>query len=403
MVIEIRPCQTPEEVKQYDAMGAYVFASPEVGNPDVPTDADWTLCAFDDGKVVSQVGAFPFTVRLNGAPVSMAGVTMVGTLPAYRRQGLLRKLMTRSFEQMRERNQPLAILWASMGAIYQRFGYGIASDSVRYAFDPRVAGLQEPFEASGHVSLETPEEAYPVIKQLYVEWASPRNLAIHRGRALWQASTLHADEKDRPVYVGVYRDAEGTPRGHVVYQFKEEARLGHPGPNQLLKVKDFIALDLDAYKALWQYLLAHDLVGEVQMEGCVGPDDPAPDLLLEPRMLRKGVHDAIWMRVVDVEGAMVARPYGERGELTFSLSDPMCPWNDGTWLLETDGRTSAARKVERAAELCVTPNSLATLLAGCRTATHLARVGRLSGEAEVLSRADRLFRTEYAPHCPNGF
>ena len=203
MPIEIRPCQTPEEMRQYDAMGAYVFASPEIGNPDVQTQPEWTLCAFDGDRVVSQVGAFPFTMRLNGAPVSTAGVTMVGTLPAYRRQGLLRKLMTRAFEDQRARGQSVAILWASMGAIYQRFGYGIASSLVRYTFDPRTAALQEPFEALGRVSLEPVEDAYPTIKQLYVEWATPRNLTLHRSRALWQASTLRAEPKEHGLYVAV--------------------------------------------------------------------------------------------------------------------------------------------------------------------------------------------------------
>jgi predicted acetyltransferase len=120
-------------------------------------------------------------------------------------------------------------------------------------------------------------------------------------------------------------------------------------------------------------------------------------------VLKRTVSDAIWMRVVDVEKALVARPYGERGELTIALDDPMCPWNSGTWLLETDGRTSDARRTDRAPELTVTPNALGTLLAGARTATHLSRIGALLGERDALCRADRIFRPEYAPHCPDSF
>ena len=77
---------------EYNAIGAYVFADTEL----LPTDEaatapDWTTCAWVDGTLASIMGAFPFTVRLNGAPVKMAGVTQVGTLPGYRRQGLLRR------------------------------------------------------------------------------------------------------------------------------------------------------------------------------------------------------------------------------------------------------------------------------------------------------------------------
>jgi hypothetical protein len=85
------------------------------------------------------------------------------------------------------------------------------------------------------------------------------------------------------------------------------------------------------------------------------------------------------------------------------MDDAMCPWNSGTWLLETDGPSAEARRVDRTPELTLTPNALATLLAGCRDAGHLARLGQVEGAPEVLRRAERLFRTEYAPNCPNDF
>ena len=212
---------------------------------------------------------------------------------------------------------------------------------------------------------------------------------------------MRAQPKEHAVYVAVYRNGDGIVRGHMVYQTSTWAEARRPGPDQLMDVKDYIALDLDAHRALWDFVLKHDLVAQVQMR--VSPDDPAPDLLLEPRMLKTAVSDAIWMRVVDAEKALVARPYGDRGELSIRLHDAMCPWNSGTWLLETDGPTAAARQVERAAELTVTPQALATLIAGARTPTHLFRAGAVEASDDVLKRADRIFRTEYAPFCPNNF
>jgi predicted acetyltransferase len=290
-----------------------------------------------------------------------------------------------------------------MGAIYQRFGYGSATTKLRYSFDPRFAGLREPVAGNGRISLESAEDAYPVLKQLYIEYASPRNLCIHRSAALWQADTLKPGEKGKPVYAATYRNADGRATGYAVFQLLERERSG-PGPSQRLSVQDFVTLDLEAYRALWEFLRAHDLAAEVTMDGCLPETDIAPDLLLEPRMLNARLSDGIWMRVVDVEKAVEARPYGIRGELTFALEDPMCPWNSGTYLLETDGPTAAVRRKDGSAELTLTPNALATLLAGHRTATHLARAGVLEAASPaVLSRADALFRPEYAPHCPNNF
>jgi len=85
-------------------------------------------------------------------------------------------------------------------------------------------------------------------------------------------------------------------------------------------------------------------------------------------MLSARVSDAIWMRIVDAERALMRRPYGSRGELTIAVEgDAMCPWNDGSYLLETDGPTADVSRTDRAADITVSPNVLASLLAGHRS------------------------------------
>ena len=85
------------------------------------------------------------------------------------------------------------------------------------------------------------------------------------------------------------------------------------------------------------------------MRGCVGEDDPAPDLLLEPRMLNRRTGDAIWIRVVDVEKALPQRPYGDRGEIVFAVEGDDVPMEQRQ-LLARNGRNdhgSAARPTGR--------------------------------------------------------
>ena len=405
MNIEIRPC-TVEELKDYARIDAYVFANnndTEVAEQMGTTQPEWTTCAFVDGKMATTMGVFPFTVRLNGAPVKMGGVTSVGTLPAYRRRGLLRKVMRQGLETMRERGQSLAILWASMGAIYQRFGYGLAASQVSYSFDPRLAQFQHPIPAPGQVELLDIDDGYPIIKQLYILSASPRNLQIHRARALWDASVFRPWNKER-IYVAVYHNSDGEARGYIVYRTVEDTATG-PGPHQVMRVGDFVALDMEAYGALWEYIRGHDLVGRVEMSNCVGEDDPAPDLLLEPRMLNRRTSDAIWMRVVDAEQALAQRPFGARGEIVVGLpDDDMCPWNAGNYLVESDGQSATVRRTERAAGITMTPNALASLISGHRSATRLERAGLIEAANDDATRtADQLFATTYAPHCPNSF
>jgi predicted acetyltransferase len=405
MTIEIRPCADRDELRDYARIVSYVFASEEGMDEELAaTQPEWTMCAFVDGKMASTLGVWPFTVRLNGSPVPMGGVTAVGTLPNYRRRGLLRQTMRAALERMYERRQPFAILWASMAAIYQRFGFGLASTGVTYRFDPRLGALAQRPQAPGHIELLGVEEAYPVIKPVFIEWATPRNLVIHRSAELWRVSTFRPPKKGLPVHVAVYRDADGTARGYAVYSAQGVEHAPDEG-EQELRVNELVALDSAAWAALWEFLRAHDLARRIEIRA-VSPDDPAPLLLLEPRVLNRRTQDAIWMRVVDAERALEARPYGAAGRLTIALpADDECPWNAGTYELETDGPRAEVRRVNGpGGDITLKPAALASLLAGHWSATYLARAGRVEAADEAKLRlADDLFRTAYAPFCPNGF
>jgi GNAT superfamily N-acetyltransferase len=81
----------------------------------------------EDGVVAGGAGAFSFELTVPGGCVPAAGVTLVGVLPTQRRRGILRSLMRAQLDDVRERGEPVAYLWASEATIYPRFGYGLAS------------------------------------------------------------------------------------------------------------------------------------------------------------------------------------------------------------------------------------------------------------------------------------
>ena len=142
--IEIRPA-TDAEMGQLGLITSYVyggaFGDGEDNLPAQSNRAEWTLCAFDGAKMVASYGAIPFTMRANGAAMAMAGVSVVGTQPEYRRRGLVRRIKEQSLKDMRERGQTVAALWASQAAIYQRYGYALGSVMRRYELDTADAVL----------------------------------------------------------------------------------------------------------------------------------------------------------------------------------------------------------------------------------------------------------------------
>jgi predicted acetyltransferase len=405
MTVDIRSL-AEDELPELRRITSYAFADSRSDEerrslPD-PLRPEWTTCAFVDGRLATTFGAYPFGVRLNGAAVPMAGVTAVATLPEFRRRGLLRQVMTRSFGEQRERGQSLAILWASLGAIYQRYGYGLASTHASYRIDPRDARFNDPSPASGRVRLMDAAEARSHLEAIYKAFARPRNLMLHRAPAMWDFR-LTATGQQRP-QVGVYFDPAGEARGYVVFTVKPDPEIGF-GRSQHASVSDFAYLDPEALRGLWDFFAAHDLVREVVWQQ-VPEDDPVPHLLAEPNELQRRTGAAIWMRVTDVEEALRQRPYGEDGALSIRVVDPLCDWNAGVFGIETAGGATEVTRAGGEGDVTVSVAALAVLLAGHRSATQLARAGLVAGgddDDKALGVADRLFATAFAPWCPDGF
>ena len=113
MPIEIRPAKE-SEMGQLGLIGAYVYAGSfgegEENTVSTSNRAEWTLCAFDGKEMVASFVTIPFTMRAMGKALPMGGISAVGTIPEYRRQGLLRKLMTQSLKNMkRQENEEKVI------------------------------------------------------------------------------------------------------------------------------------------------------------------------------------------------------------------------------------------------------------------------------------------------------
>ena len=140
MALEIRPYREEEAAAFYRVpsivFGNYAGERPAPEALTLPPQ--WSLCAFEDGELATTYGAFPLVTQLNGRKARAAGVTFVGTLPQFRRRGHVRKIMEADFKRRyEERQEPLAILTASIAGIYQRYGYAVCTSAVRYTIDPR--------------------------------------------------------------------------------------------------------------------------------------------------------------------------------------------------------------------------------------------------------------------------
>jgi predicted acetyltransferase len=365
---------------------------------------DFALAAFEDGTLVAQVATLPFRAYWNGPTIGCGGVTSVNTLPSHRRRGYVRELLIRSLAQMRDAGQPISLLWATMSAIYQRFGYGIAFAEYDCSFDARRLTFVDAIEPSGRIRMVKLEESLPLLEPVYDRFAALRTPAIRRDEFGWERrrrDIVAYPERGRPPLLAAIYEEAGEILGYVVYDVTSGA--GWHEPEERLSVLELVWLTLSAHRALIQFLAAYDLAVSVRWQN-LEADNPLLHHVQEPRELHTTVSDGALLRIVDVQPALEGRGYNADGRLTFSIEDGLCPWNDGAWELDVEHGVARVRRSTAEPALQLTPRALAMLATGYQTATTLARLGLLtSPDPRALGIADRLFQTACAPYCMDRF
>src|SRR5690606_31205850 len=144
------------------------------------------LVALDGDRMVGTTAAYSLEMTLPGGPRTVAGITGVGVWPTHRRRGVLTALMSRQLADIRARGEAVAVLWASEGAIYGRYGFGLAAFGLYARIRNPYAVLRD---AQGDpeltVELLTPEEALPSLTRLHREAAATRIGQFQRGDSWW--------------------------------------------------------------------------------------------------------------------------------------------------------------------------------------------------------------------------
>jgi predicted acetyltransferase len=404
MSFEVRPVRDLEEYKgAFLAIGQYFGAVPTEERMQRSVD-QVTLQrmhgAWSDGAIVGGAAAFTFNLTVPGGDLPTAGVSIVGVYPTHRRRGVLRSLMRAQLDDVHDRGEPVAALWASEEPIYGRFGYGIASFCGEITLAREYTSFAQPFEPEGTLRLLEPEEALETLpsafERIRVEWPG----MFSRNRLWWEDREI-ADPEDRREGAGPKRwvayERDGSIDGYAAYRHKPGWEQGTTTAE--LRVVEALGTSPEALRDLWGYLLAVDWIATVKA-WLLPPDHPLFLLLATPRRMRYRMGDALWVRLVDVGAALSGRRYSEEGKIVLEVADEFCPWNEGRWKLE-DG---AAERTDDEPDLRLPVQSLASAFMGGISFATLARAGRVEEVTDgALARADGLFRWDRHPWCPEIF
>jgi predicted acetyltransferase len=350
--------------------------------------------AFDGKEIVALVGAYSLQVTVPGGDqLPMGGLTWVSTATTHRRQGLLTKLMARSLADVDRRGEPVAMLGASEGGIYERYGFGVATHDRTTVIDRRFTQIRPEFRPKpGAVRFVKDDAALSHVTEIWSRFHRLRSGELDRNAA-WHRFLFDRDaEPDgsySPTFYLAHRD------GYARYRIEQQWNDGQPSSN--MRLLELAATTGDAHAALWHTLLGVDLVGTITSRQ-IPVDDPLPYLLTDPRALRTtALNDGIWVNVRDVATCYAARRYSTNDQLVVEV-------NGARWLIDGSPDGASCKKVRTRPDLVMDHGSLGALLLGGVRPSALAAGRRLEARnGDALRRADVFFVTSPQPHSQTHF
>jgi predicted acetyltransferase len=368
-------------------------------------EPDRVFVAADGDNIVGGGAAFSFRLTVpGGAEIGAAAVTAVGTLPTHRRRGALTQVMRQLLDQARTREEPVAILWASEGSIYQRFGYGMGTLQAEFEILQARASFRDQVAPVGSMRIVEADEAKRLFPPIF-DRVRARTPGFCSRTATWWEEQIFADPERWRRGAGpktfVVHEVDGRPEGYLIFRVKNEWESG--ASKSALLVRELIADTPRAGRELWRFCFGHDLIHTVRA-GNLAPDHPLLLMLNEPRRLRFLLGEQLWLRVVDVAAALRARSFDSADRIVLDMTDTYTPDLAGRWLVDTTGDSPVIERTDAAPDLGLDVTDLACLYLGAFTTTEMAEAGRTVELTDgARARVDALFQVARKPWCPTDF
>ncbi|MPV38309.1 GNAT family N-acetyltransferase [Georgenia subflava] len=324
--------------------------------------------------------SFAFTLPVPGGErLPTAGLTWVGVHPGHRRRGLARAMLTTHLARSIERGEVLSALYAAETGIYGRYGYGVATQHARLTVG-RGAQLRDvPGADELVVELDRldPARHGEAIQRVHTAvdrpgWIHRDTEALRAGHLLdWPSARRDAER----VSVALVRTLDGEPRGYAL--FRRQGKWSDAGvPEGIVKLRESVALDAPAARALWGTLTDLDLMASVET-AALPVDDALLHLLTDLRGAKVRILDDVWIRLLDVPAALSARRYQAPVDVVLEVRDELVPANAGRWHLRGGPEGATAEPTPDAADLVLDVADLASAYLGGTSLAALAAAGRV--------------------------
>ncbi|MDG2382204.1 MAG: GNAT family N-acetyltransferase [Pirellulaceae bacterium] len=335
--------------------------------------------ASNKASVVGGLAIYRLAQWFGGKAIPMAGIALVCVPPEKRATGISRLMMSSLLNELYQDGTPLATLFASTQHAYRNVGFEQAGTWNQYEMDMSQIGHRNFPLPLNQVELDLVN-----FDNLAHQRAALTNGNVTRTPGLWDRliTPINSAYPMRGYLIGESQ----TPSGYIIF----EQHMGNRFDDRYLFIRDMTALTGDSYQSLAAFLYGHrPIFPKIRFYGA--SLDPLIATTQEART--KPIFSERWMmRIIHVTRALTLRGYNPhvKASLDFSLSDPLIAENNGRFRLQVeDGSGQITRGGNGEVEMDI--RGLASLYSSLFDATTLQQMGKLTGPAAAIHRANTMF------------
>lgn len=362
--IVVRPVEE-RTLEGYQAVGSMTYNDGLVTELPAPRFGVERYVGLVGDEVVGICSILPMNATRGAATVPCGGVGSVAVAPERRRGGVGQGMMDGLVRLLRERDVPLASLYAYREPFYAKSGYAVVGKRLRLTAPvhrlPRV-------EPELPVRRLTPAD-WAVLAPCHAAYAHARSGVHVRGEAMW-ARVLN---ENRPL--AIY--AAGDPvEGYVAVSHKTEFWTEQG-------LSEVVWSTPRGYRGCLE-LMRQIAINKTSVGWYEPSDSPYYALYLDQGVEAKVERPAMF-RVNDVPAALrLLRPTAE-GETRLFVRDDVVPENEGPWHVRFSPEGVAVEPCE-GHDVAMDVRRFAQAFLGEPSLDDLVRLGQVEGDASALAR-----------------
>ena len=373
---------TPEEKLHVNRLQGIVFSF-DVNEKEIREKiekgeykSDDTYGAIDEnGRVIAGMEAIPFVMWFDGQKVPMYGIGGVASMPESRRQGNIRKIFGKVFDDIYEKGAVFSHLYPFSYDYYRKFGYETCGYAKKYVL-PLAPARKLENNGSAHEFIKGDEIKDKLI-EVYEIYASRHNIMLSRSEDRWnEVFNVTLCGADRLYYC---KDA-----GNDIKSWAKFKKNG-----DTMDIYDIVWSDHEGMLGILQFIGMFEGAAD-KMSFRTGPEFLAEiywNNLYDVRI------DNQWIgmnRVVNAKKALelMKKPDGE-GKFIIKINDEFAKWNDNTYIAEYGGGDCKVNTTTQNCDIEVSERALMQMILGVYEFEQIAYRNdvKINGNLDILKKA----------------